>query len=182
MWVVINMEKPNRKPNRLPNFDYAKCGSYFITICTKDKKSLFEIENDTVGNGPVPFRPNVQCAVTHLPNKIIHKWIIETQNEFPNAKIEKYVVMPNHIHMIVTITERHDGRSLREIMHYFKTMTTNEYISYVKNGLLPPFDKKIWQKSYYDHIIRNDADYIEKWNYIDNNPIKWEMNKNDQGD
>ena len=51
-------------------------------------------------------------------------------------------------------------------------MTTNEYIHNVKNNILPPFNKKLWQKSYYDHIIRNQNDYNEIWEYIDNNPKK----------
>ena len=83
--------------------------------------------------------------------------------------------MPDHIHLIVIIKERHAGRSLHDIMRWFKTMTTNNYIKEVKNGNLAPFDKKLWQKSYYDHIIRNEEDYLEIWNYIDSNPGKlWE--------
>ncbi len=65
------------------------------------------------------------------------------------------------------------GRSLQDAMRFFKTMTTNEYIKAVKNDLLPPFHKKLWQKSYYDHIIRNEEDYNETYEYIENNPKKW---------
>ena len=69
--------------------------------------------------------------------------------------------------------ERHAGRSLPDIMQFFKTMTTNDYIRGVKAGALVPFDKKLWQKSYYDHVIRNQQDYDETWQYIENNPSKW---------
>lgn len=62
-------------------------------------------------------------------------------------------------------------------MRWFKTMTTNEYIKEVKNKNLPPFEKKLWQKSYYDHIIRNEQDYLNIWDYIETNPIKWTLDE-----
>ena len=71
--------------------------------------------------------------------------------------------------------ERHAGRSLPDVMRFFKTMTTNDYIRGVKDGTLTPFDGKLWQKSYYDHVIRNQQDYNEIWQYIENNPTKWIM-------
>ncbi len=89
--------------------------------------------------------------------------------------IDKYVIMADHLHMIVTIQERHAGRSLPNVIHFFKTMTTNDYIRSVKAGILPVFDKKIRQKSYYDHAIRNKKDYNDIWEYIENNPLKWHM-------
>ena len=106
---------------------------------------------------------------------MIHKWVQETENKFPNIAIDKYVIMPDHLHLIVTIKERHAGRSLPDVMRFFKTMTTNDYIRGVKDGTLTPFDGKLWQKSYYDHVIRNQQDYNEIWQYIENNPTKWIM-------
>ena len=79
--------------------------------------------------------------------------------------------------MIVTIAERHTGRSLQDVIRFFKTMTTNEYMRGAKAGRLKPFDKKLWQKSYYDHVIRNQRDYDEIWEYIENNPVKWEEDR-----
>ena len=156
---------PNRKPNRLKNYDYSTPGYYFITLCVQNKKHLFKIENDNVRND--------LCVVPSRQNLIIHKWLKETENKF-NIRFDKYVIMPNHIHMIAVIAERHTGRSLQDAMRWFKTMTTNEYIIEVKRGKLKPFDKKLWQKSYYDHIIRGEQDYKEIWQYIENNPAKWE--------
>ena len=66
----------------------------------------------------------------------------------------------------------HAGSPLRDIVGWFKTMTTNEYIANVKNNIFPPFDKKIWQRNYYEHIIRDERDYIETKEYILNNPLK----------
>lgn len=160
------MQIRERKQNRLAQYDYGREGCYFVTLCTQNRARLFEIE-DTVGNG--------LCAVpsTRQSNKIIHKGIKETQNKFENIKIDKYVIMPDHIHLIVTIEERHIGRSLPDVMMFLKTMTTNEYMRGVKAGILPAFEKKLWQKSYYDHVIRNQQDYNEVWEYVENNPNKW---------
>ena len=156
---------PICKPIRLKNYDYGKEGYYFITLCVQNKKHLFEIEKNNVGND--------LCVVPPMQNLIIHKWLKETENKF-NIIIDKYVIMPNHIHAIIKITERHAGRSLQDVMRWFKTMTTNEYIKGIKNNNLKPFDKKLWQKSYYDHVIRGEADYKEIWDYIENNPTRWQ--------
>lgn len=165
------MELPARKPNRLENYDYSQAGYYFVTLCTYNRQNIFIMEQPRVGND--------LCVVPALQNAIIHKWIKETENKFQNIKFEKYVIMPEHLHFIVNIKERHTGRSLRDIMQFFKTMTTNDYIKNVQNGKLKPFDKKIWQKSYYDHIIRNQEDYNEKWDYIENNPKKYALKNQD---
>ena len=188
------MDLPNRKQHRLENFDYGQIGCYFVTLCTQNRQHLFEIESvgarcralavrDEARHKRVPRSKRLAvlgtanghdlCVVPHIQNQIIHKWIKEIENEFDNIKIDKYVIMPDHLHLLVNITERHIGRSLQEAMKFFKTMTTNEYIKGVKSNLLPPFDKKVWQKSYYDHVIRNQDDYNETWEYIENNPTKW---------
>jgi len=121
-----------------------------------------------------PIPDKVECKkVPSVQNEIIHRWLKETENKF-DLKIDKYIIMPNHLHMIVTITERHAGRSLQDVMRWFKTMTVNEYIKRVKEGTLQPFDKKLWQKSYHDHIIRNEKDYQKIWEYIDTNAVRWE--------
>lgn len=120
---------------------------------------------------------NDLCVVPQKQNQIVHKWVKETQNKFPNIAIDKYVIMPDHLHFIITIQERHIGRSLPDVMRFFKTMTTNEYLREIKNNALPPIDQKLWQKSYYDHVIRNQEDYNQIWEYIENNPKKWALDQ-----
>ena len=71
----------------------------------------------------------------------------------------------------------HTGPPLREIIQWFKTMTTNEYIKEVKSGRFPPFEKRIWQRSFYDHVIRNDEDINNIREYIQNNPLKWALDE-----
>lgn len=158
------MEYPRRKPMRIKDYDYSQNGAYFITICTHNRQELFE--TSTIGNDLCVVPPNVS------QNQIIEKWLFELKNKF-NITIDKYCIMSDHIHMILVIdTERHAGRSLPDMMQWFKTMTTNEYIKSVKENNIKPFDKKLWQKSYYDHIIRDENDYLTIWKYIEENPLK----------
>lgn len=154
---------PKRKTIRLKHYDYSQNGYYFITICTHNKQNLFNLNNESA-----------------VQNQIITKWLSELENKF-KTEIDYYVIMPDHIHFILIInpTERHTGRSLPDMMQWFKTMTTNEYIKLVKNNILKPFDKKLWQKSYYEHIIRNDQDYIQTVEYIINNPLKYSLDRTD---
>ena len=98
-----------------------------------------------------------------------------TLNKFPDFRSDNFVIMPNHIHAIITI-ERADSRSARAISAFiqaFKSKSTFEYIKGVKSGEYPAFDKRIWQRNYYKHIIRNEIDYKTKWEYIDTNPFRW---------
>ena len=159
------MDLPKRKSPRLKEYDYSTPGAYFVTICTQEKRMVFELEK-TVGND--------LRVVPPAQNQIVHKWLKEIENKYDNVKIDKYVIMPNHVHLILIITERHTGRSLQDIMKWFKTMVTNDYIKGVKKGVLTPFARKLWQRSYHDHIIRGEADYRKIWEYIDTNPLKWE--------
>ena len=161
------MEHRERKANRLPNYDYGLPGSYFVTLCTNHRLPLFDME-PIVGNGPraVPRPPQ---------NLVLFKGLRETQKAFSNIVIDKYVIMPDHMHLIVTIREQKINCSLPDVMQHFKSITTADYIRGVKAGVLTPFDKKLWQKSYYDHVIRNQQDYDETWTYIENNPAKWMM-------
>ena len=112
------MEMPNRKQNRLTEFDYGQEGAYFVILCTQNRARLFQMELP-VGNGlcAVPEGADDRNGPTRRScptegNAIIHKWVRETERRFPNIAIDKYVIMPDHLHLIVTIKERHAGRSL----------------------------------------------------------------------
>ena len=155
-----------RKQLRLKNFDYSSNGAYFITVCTRDRRRIFgEIKNTPVGA--------TLCGRPNNPDKMVEKWLLETENKFDGVKIYMYVIMPDHIHFIIVKTGAHAGAPLQNIMNWFKTMTTNEYIQNVKKGLYPPFKKSIWQRGYYEHIIRSENDMSEVCNYIKTNPQKW---------
>lgn len=100
---------------------------------------------------------------------------------YEDVAVDKYVVMPNHVHSIIVIN--HDGTTrgsfptLSEYIHRLKMITTKSYIDGVKAGKYPSFEKAIWQKSFFDHIIRNKKEYLQVWKYIDENPLKWETDE-----
>ncbi len=159
-------ELPKRKQIRLKYYDYSQNGYYFVTICIDKRRHIFgEIVGATL------------CGRPNNPDKMIEKWLLEIENKFKNVKIPIYVIMPNHIHCIVEKTGDHAGSRQQDIVGWFKSMTTNEYIKNVKQNLYLPFDGKLWQRGYYEHIIRNENEYIEICKYIDENPIKWESDK-----
>ena len=161
---------PSRKPLRLKNYDYSQAGYYFITLCTYQNQKLFDFSQIGIEENILPEQTP--------QNKLIEKWLFAMENKFC-ISIDKYIIMPDHIHFILIIhTERHTGRSLPEMMQWFKTMTTNEYIRLVKNKTIKPFHQKIWHKSYHEHIIRNQDDYMAKLQYILNNPLKSSLSSN----
>ena len=183
------MEFPKRKSIRLKGYDYGQNGAYYVTICTKDKAHLFG-EIIAVGADLVSARAQLNYAV-----QMIEKVFLETVQSFDNIIADKYVVMPNHFHCILVISRagsvtragyvsRADTRSapttdtvamktVSAVVRAFKSKTTLEYIKGVKSGVLPPFDKQVWQRNYYEHVIRDESDYQTKWKYIDENPAKW---------
>ena len=167
------MEYPKRKRLRLPDYNYAAQGAYFVTLCTQGKKHLFQIdETDNIIPEPEVAK-SLQRNEVAYQNKIVHRWINEIHNKFEYVIVDKYVIMPNHIHMIIFLNGGDTVHSLQDVMQWFKTMTTNAFINAVNKGDLERFDGKLWQRGYYDHIIRNEQDYLDVWNYIDGNPSKW---------
>ena len=139
-----------RKQLRLANYDYSSEGAYFVTVCVENRAKLFE---------------------NNSAKAMIEKWFFEIENKFDNVTVDYYVVMKDHIHFIVFINKKNET-NLYAILKWFKTMTTNEYIRGVRDGKYEPFEKKFWQRGYYEHIIRNDEDLTEKREYIINNPLK----------
>ena len=133
---------------------------------------------------------------------IIEKWWKELKNRFPNIELDEFVVMPNHFHGIIQIintdsipvgadlrvcpdkrdrpdnTDEHEkgehtGSPLHTMIQWFKTMSTNDYIRNVKNNNWTPFNKKLWQRNYYEHIIRNEKSYSHFSEYLRTNLLKW---------
>mgnify|MGYP005774776003 CR=1 FL=1 len=171
------MGMQTRKLIRLQGYDYAQNGVYFITVCSHNRVHWL---GEIVG-AHLCVRPEIPKDAI-APDKMVEKWLLEIEHKYINTKILKYVIMPNHIHFLIwnpgtddTKTGAHIGAPLQEIMKWFKTQTTNEYIRGVKRGWYPAFDQHIWQRSYYDHIVRSRAEYRQIWQYIEENPLKWEL-------
>ena len=186
------MQLQNRKSNRLQNYDYSTAGAYFITICTKNKaKILCEI----VGGGAPSSTPSrVGAGVpssTHyrvgggaldapqiilLPlGMTVEKYILSS-DRIKGISVSKYVIMPNHIHLLVCIDGTNVGTSgaPSPTNHAIPRM-----VSALKRLVNRQVGQNIFQRSYYDHVIRDEADYLEKWNYIDTNPARWLQGKDE---
>ena len=150
-------EFPKRKQIRLKDFDYSQNGCYFVTICTKDRKNLFW---EPVGADII--RPNLSGY-----GKIVNTAIHAIALHYPNIKIGEYVIMPDHIHMILIISNEENGRIISA-----PTKSLSTVIGQMKRWISKEIGFSVWQKSYYEHVIRNEADYIAKAEYIINNAYK----------
>lgn len=175
-----NPEKHHRHSIRYKGYDYSQAGAYFLTICTKDHACLC---GDIIDG---------QLLLSDS-GRMITTWWAEIENKFTNVKIDEFVVMPNHFHGIIIIVGadlcvcpenddiekgEHAGSPLPRIVQWFKTMTTNEYIRNVKQNNWPPFNGKLWQRNYYDHVMRNEDELNRIREYIINNPLKWTEDEN----
>ena len=168
------MERPIRKQIRLKDFDYSQGGAYFITICTHEHAHLF---GEIIGDEHVGAH---LCVRPHEPDGMVETWLYELERRFEGVVLDCYVIMPNHIHFVIRKEKdsgAHTGAPLPEIVKWFKTQTTNAYIRAVKAGLYAPFDGHLWQRNYYEHVIRHEQELQEIRSYILNNPGKWMEDK-----
>jgi len=188
-------QKHHRRSIRLKGYDYTSPGAYFVTICAQGRVCLFGqvVDADMVLNDAGRM---VQRIWETIPGR------------FPTIRFDAYVIMPNHFHAIITITDPNTGDdrlddrdnrrgdprgrpgvgadtrpaptrletgrvALGDVVGAFKSITTHEYIIGVRNSVWPPFDKRIWQRNYWEHIIRNDAAYQRIKQYVQENPARW---------
>ena len=167
------MELPSRKSNRLICYDYSQNGSYFVTICTQDRKKI--LSKISVGT-PVPGCPMPQPELL-WHGKIADKYIKQIHTFYDHISIDKYVIMPDHIHLLISIDEPfgHPGTGVPTT----KTSTLAKLVGTFKRFCNKEYGRNIWQARYYDHVIRNQQDYDEIWQYIENNPIKWVIQQED---
>lgn len=161
------MNLPKRKPNRLKDYDYSHEGAYFITICTKDKKEILSrIKTNPVGANSV--RPN-EVRLTVI-GEITEKGIIGIDEHYKNVFVDNYVIMPNHIHLIIRIDNSECDIDGRTVFAPTISRTIKQFKAYITKQT----GNNIWQKSFYDHVIRDENDYKTKWEYIENNPNRWQ--------
>ena len=102
-------------------------------------------------------------------------WTKELSKHFSGVYLDSYAIMPNHLHLILFFD--HTASNLPAVIAWLKTMTTNAYIRGVRTEGFPPFQKKLWQRSYYEHIIRNETELTEIRSYVSENPLKWQLDK-----
>ncbi len=158
------MDYPKRKPIRLPDFAYSSPGAYFVTVCTKDRRCI--LSRITVG-ADAPGGPRPQLTDT---GKSVEQYILST-DRIPGFHADKYVIMPNHIHMILRIdreSERPDSGPPGA-----SAPTVSDAVGALKRLVNRHVGENIWQRSFHEHVIRSEKDYREIWEYIENNPAKW---------
>ena len=173
-------KNPVRKPVRLKEYGYG-AGVYFVTIVAKDRQKIFSTitgSRQNVGAGYI--RPeDVQNELTVIGN-IAEQRLLEIPVHYPGVQIENYVIMPNHIHIIFGIEEPPTGRiypAPTEEKENPATRKLCDVIGKYKAAVSRVVGHPIWQRSYYDHVIRSQQDYEEIWQYIDNNPLQWLLDK-----
>lgn len=163
-----------RQSIRLKNYDYSKSGHYYITMCTENRSCIF----GNIFNGKM---------ILNDVGKIINDVWLTIQKYFNNVELDKFVIMPNHIHGIVIIvgagSSRPTGPTLGQIIGYFKYKSTkyiNDFLG--SDNPTPTINqnkiKKIFQRNYYEHIIRNEIELNKIRQYIKNNPLFWNQDIN----
>lgn len=157
---------PKRKNIRIPEYNYSKSGFYFLTICINNREKLLS---------QIIYNENKNEATVKLSSigKISEKYIKSINETYKNINIYDYVIMPNHIHMICEIVQNSGSsgtptptnHTIPFIVSTFKRLTNKEV------------GNKIWQRNYYEHIIRNEKEYLEILEYICYNPLRWNKDK-----
>ncbi len=177
-----------RRSIRLKGYDYAQAGAYFVTMCTQDRACLL---GDVVGE---------EVRLSDAGSMIQAVWE-EIPDHYPGAETDEFVVMPNHIHGIIAIPGRgescirpgdshqpdsgdHKDRpygtmagSLGRIIQAFKSTTTHEYVMGTRQCGWPTFRARLWQRGYFEHVVRDDRDLERIREYIATNPLRWAMDR-----
>jgi len=168
-------KSPNRKHIRLKDFDYSNAGCYFITICIEDRRELLgKIAGDDAHIVPPFLRPSVGDAALGVPRvkltptgEMVKKHVEHINKLSAHIHLDHYVIMPDHIHLLVSIeigTPRAASptkAAIPQLVNALKSLTSKK------------FGETLWQRSYHDRVIRNHAEYLEIWRYIDQNAAKW---------
>ena len=167
----MEKELPVRKNIRLKGYDYSKKGCYFLTICVKDKHEM--LGRIDVGDGVL----DVPLVKLSEYGEIAKKHIKEIVEHYKHISIQKYVIMPNHIHILLRISNNNDGTSNINDGTSMTPSPTNavvpSFVSTFKRFVHKDCGFSFFQRTYHDRIIRDEEDYQAKWNYMENNPIKW---------
>ena len=174
------MDKPIRKYNRIAQYSYSQNGAYFITICTRDRQRI--LSNISVGT-PLPGCPQPQNPGrtghpgTGVPTvellwhgAIADKYIQQMKAFYDDPSVDQYVIMPDHIHLLISI---HNGDDTPEK----RTSRIARFIGTFQRFCNKEYGENIWQGRFHDHVIRNQQDYDETWEYIANNPRKWAITR-----
>lgn len=178
----------NRKSIRLKGYDYSQAGLYFITICVDRRRNPYWWPFGNIVNGEM---------VLNDAGKMVENEWLKLSERFTNIKLHEFVVMPNHFHAIMEIDGGHmivpngtgetnisgqppgtgQPKTVGDMVGAFQSIVTVEYIRGVKNLGWHPFNGKLWQRNYWEHIIRDEQSYQRIAEYIINNLKNWDNDK-----
>lgn len=159
---------------RLREYDYTTPSDYFVTICTEQRMCLF----GEVAEGVMTLNP---------AGVVMESWWLSIPQRFPSVMIDEFTVMPNHLHGIITIGAEPElvggdsPPSLKQVVQWFKGMTTKDYILGVKTQDWQRFPGRLWQQGFYDHIVRSEAALERLRSYIEANPSQWPQDEENLG-
>jgi len=178
--MIFNPEIHRRRSIRMKDYDYSQAGAYFVTICTWNKKCIFgEVEN-------------AEIRMNECGQVVRNEWL-HTENIRSNVELDAFIVMPNHVHGILIIVD--DGRgvlqyastkkhgfsspsqTLGSIIRGLKSSVT-KIINQIRNSHGVP----VWQRNYYEHVVRNEPELNKIREYIINNPLNWKTDENYRAD
>ncbi len=175
------MELPKRKDLRLKQYDYSSAGAYFITICIKDRIRLLSdiIKPVGVGAHDDPINSaNYDLQIRLTDTGKITERVLLSSNNIPGVKIDRYVIMPDHIHAIIFLNP--DEYISQKSGSSRAPTPTNEMLPHIistfKRLCSKELGSNIFQRGYYEHIIRDREDYKTITEYIHENPIRWYYN------
>ena len=157
------MDYPKRKHPRLKDYDYSSNGTYYITICTSKRRKIL---CDIVGRDDLGTPPYVIKLTKY--GEITDKYIKLIPEHYKNVSLDQYIIMPDHIHLLLSIT-----KNTLQNKNETKSISIPQIITTLKKMIGKEIGVGLFQSTYYDHIIRDEIDYITKWNYIVQNPMRW---------
>lgn len=173
-------EQHQRRSIRLQGYDYSSPGYYFVTACTQRRRTMYGVVVDA----------EMQL---NDAGRMVEHWWHGLAEKFAQVDLDEHITMPNHFHGIIVTVDRRRGAprcapssgrsdaamrsekgvSLGEIVQWLKTMTTNDFIRGVKESGWPRFDGKLWQRNYFEHVIRDEKALNNIRRYIQANPLMW---------
>jgi len=168
------MGLPARKHPRLKGYDYSRNGAYFVTICTKNREQILsEIVERNDKNSDEVGRDDLGAPFLRLTEygKVAERYLYSVTSTYASVRVDKYIIMPNHVHVMLMIDKSEHGApgsarpTVSQIIGAWKRLSNRDC------------GRNLWQPSYYEHIIRDKNDYLQHWQYIDDNPVKWAEDK-----
>ena len=157
----MRADYPVRKSPRLKEYNYNENGAYFVTFCTKNRSCILA----SVAVGAVALDGPQICLTQQ--GKTVEKYILRSNEVYTHISVDTFVIMPNHVHLLVTIVG--DGPSGATA----PTAVLPRFVGTLKRLVNRELGENIWQRSFHEHIVRNEKDYLDIWAYIVNNPARW---------